>query len=388
MNDAAGPARSAGSDNPLLRRLAGFARFARRNGFPVGLAEVQDSLALARDLDLSRPQELRTALRVLLCSCAADWRKFDELFDAYWWRRGIKRAQPSSGAGRSAGPPTGAAVGEPLGHQAGETEGAAAEGGGRPHGASAAENLASTDLRHIHDPDELARIEALAQRLAARLRQRLTRRTRRRPDGYRLDMRGTIHRSLAYGGMPMRLAFRKRWPRPVRLVLILDGSGSMSLYSAFFLRFMRAVLDAFHDADAFAFHTRLVHLGPALREPDIGRAIEKLTVLAAGWLGGTKIGESLRTFNHVYSRGVLNRRTVVMILSDGYDTGPPALLAEQLQTIKRRARRLIWLNPVMGWPGYEPTATGMAAALPHLDLLAPAHNLASLAALEPYLARL
>ncbi|MCH8237257.1 MAG: VWA domain-containing protein, partial [Proteobacteria bacterium] len=111
-------------------------------------------------------------------------------------------------------------------------------------------------------------------------------------------------------------------------------------------------------------------------------------LITTGWSGGTKIGDSLKTFNDQYARRLLNSRTVVMILSDGFDTGAPEIIGRELAAIKRRAKRLVWLNPLAGWRGYEPTASGMAAALPHIDLFAPAHNLKSLMALEPFLAKL
>jgi uncharacterized protein with von Willebrand factor type A (vWA) domain len=188
--------------------------------------------------------------------------------------------------------------------------------------------------------------------------------------------------------MPLRLAWRRRRHKPLRLVAIVDVSGSMSPYATFFVRFLRAMLGSFRAADAFVFHTRLVHIGPALRERSAERAIERLALMAQGWSGGTRIGESLAAFNKHYAAAVLNRRSVVVIVSDGLDTGPPEQLAAELQALRRRTRRLVWLNPMLGREGYAPAARGMAAALPHLDLFAPAHNLESLAALEPYLATL
>jgi uncharacterized protein with von Willebrand factor type A (vWA) domain len=197
-----------------------------------------------------------------------------------------------------------------------------------------------------------------------------------------------IHSSVQTGGTPMRLAFRRRREKPVRLVALLDVSGSMSPYSTFFVRFLKGIVDSFRDADAFVFHTRLVHIGPALAERSTERAALRLSLMAQGWSGGTRIGESLATFNRSYAASVLNRRSVVLVVSDGYDTGPPERLAAEMAALRRRARRIIWLNPMLGWQGYEPVARGMAAALPHVDLFAPAHNLRSLAALEPYLAAL
>ena len=259
---------------------------------------------------------------------------------------------------------------------------------GRRAGASAAESLAEVDLRHIADPDELAQVEALAERLAARLRLRLTRRHRLADRGAQPDLRRTIRRSLAHGGTPIEPAYRRRRVKPPRLVLLLDASGSMSQYSALFVRFLKGLLGTGQRTEAFVFHTRLVHVSPALRDRDAGRAVERMSLIAQGWHGGTRIGESLAAFNRNFAKQVVDRRTAVIVMSDGFDTGPAGALGAELATLRRRARRILWLNPMLGWPGYEPRAAGMAAALPHLDLFAPAHNLASLAALEPELARL
>ena len=376
---------------PLTRRLVGFVRLLRDHGFALGLREAEDTVRAAKAAGLAGPEPLRWGLRALLCSCERDWRRFDELFDAYWLRRGMRRAVVSGGVGdaraRRSGPSLDAGFDVP---DRGECLGDVADAmpGGRAGGASAIESLAQADLRHIDDPDELERLHALAGRLAARMRHRLSRREQARRRGRRLDFRRVIHKSVQSGGTPIRLAFRRRRDRPVRLVAILDVSGSMSPYSTFFVRFLKSVLDSFREADAFVFHTRLVHIGEALKERTTERAIQRLALMAQGWSGGTRIGESLATFNRSYATSVLNRRSIVVIVSDGYDTGPPERLAAELATLGRRARRVVWLNPMLGWPGYQPVARGMAAALPYLDLFAPAHNLASLAALEPYLARL
>ncbi|HZD90494.1 MAG TPA: VWA domain-containing protein, partial [Pseudolabrys sp.] len=233
-----------------------------------------------------------------------------------------------------------------------------------------------------------AKAEALAERLARVMRARLTRRERVRRRGSRLDLRRTIHRSVAHGGTPIELAWRKRKDKPLRLVILLDASGSMNLYTAFFVRFVHGVVDAFREAEAFVFHTRLAHVSASLRERDVARAIDKFALMAQGIGGGTKIGESLATFNRWHARRVINSRTAVMILSDGYDTGEPERLAEEMRRLSLRCRRIVWLNPLIGWRGYAPEARGMQAALPYVDLFAPAHNLESLAALEPYLARI
>jgi uncharacterized protein with von Willebrand factor type A (vWA) domain len=229
-------------------------------------------------------------------------------------------------------------------------------------------------------------VHDLADRLARRMRHRLSRRERQRRKGRRLDLRRTIHRSIGRGGLPIDLAWRKRREKPLRLVVVLDASGSMSQYSAFFIRFIHGVLDRFREAEAFVFHTRLIHVSPALKERNATKAVERLSLIAQGWSGGTRIGESLANFNRHHAPRVVHGRSVVMIVSDGFDTGAPELLAREMAALRRRSKRIVWLNPMIGWQDYEPTAGGMRAALPYIDLFAPAHHLKSLEALEPYLA--
>ena len=382
---------SAANAAPLTRRIVGFVRLLRANGFALGLREAEDAPRAAEG-SLLQPDALRQALRALLCACERDWQRFDELYDFYWLGHGRRQAQVSAGGANRrraarAGPLIDARFGPPE-RVARDADPADAAPEGCDGGASAADSLADTDLRHIDDPEELARLQALTDRLAARMRHRLARRERAHRRGRRLNFRRVIHRSVASGGMPLRLAWRRRRHKPLRLVAIVDVSGSMSPYATFFVRFLRAALGSFREADAFVFHTRLVHIGPALRERSAERAIERLALMAQGWSGGTRIGESLAAFNKHYAASVLNRRSVVVIVSDGFDTGPPEQLAAELEALRRRARRLVWLNPMLGREGYAPAARGMAVALPHLDLFAPAHNLESLAALEPYLAAL
>lgn len=378
-------------------RLAGFARTLRDNGFKVSLAETRDALSLLAQPIAARPAALKPALRALFCATHSDWERFDEIFDAYWLGYGRRQARVLSGSPKVSAAPlkrlADAARGQGqhrlADHVDRRSEGQAVSAGReRREGASRAENLASVDLRHIVDPADIVKAEALAERLARVMRARLVRRERVARSGRRLDLRRTIHRSVAHGGTPIDLAFRRRKDKPLRLVVLLDASGSMNLYTAFFVRFLHGVVDAFHEAEAFVFHTRLAHVSPSLRDRDVARAVDKLALMAQGFGGGTRIGESLATFNRWHARRVINARTAVMIVSDGYDTGEPEQLAQEMRRLRQRCRRIIWLNPLIGWRDYAPEARGMQAALPYVDLFAPAHNLESLAALEPYLARI
>jgi uncharacterized protein with von Willebrand factor type A (vWA) domain len=255
-------------------------------------------------------------------------------------------------------------------------------------GASDIETLGRTDFRKLSDPAEIARAHEIAARLARAMRTRLTRRELARRKGYRMDMRRTIHANISHGGVPIDRVMRRRKLKPLRLVVLLDASGSMQAYTGVFLRFIHGVLDEFREAEAFLFDTRLAHVSAAMRERNPARALDRLGLMAQGAGGGTRIAESLETFNRWHAARVIHSRTCVMIVSDGYETGDAGALGREMGGLARRCRRIVWLNPMMGWDGYEPAAAGIRAALPHVDLHAPANTLASLAELEPYLARL
>ena len=177
-------------------------------------------------------------------------------------------------------------------------------------------------------------------------------------------------------------------PKPLRLVALLDASGSMELYLSVFTRFLHAVAQSFREFEAYFFHTRLAHVSSALSERHPQRALNRLSLMAQGIGGGTRIGDCLAEFNRAHAKRVIYSRTCVMIFSDGYDTGAPERLAVEMRALSRRCRRIVWLNPLTGREGFAPVARGMQAALPFVDLFAPAHDLVSLARLEPYLARL
>jgi uncharacterized protein with von Willebrand factor type A (vWA) domain len=383
----------------VAAKLAAFLRTLRDNAFVIGLHEGRDAAALMAAGYAEKPGLLRSAFKQLFSARKSDWDRFDGLFDAFWLGKRVRSRSITKGSAKAANNPSlkslqnnqsEAAGSDAAMDQVPSDNDAPQEqaGEGRMEGASRADNIAEIDFRKLADPDQIAEAHAAAARLAKTMRTRLTRRDLARRRGYRLDLRRTIHSNISHGGVPIRLVKRQRKEKALRLVMLLDASGSMSMYTGVFLRFIHGVLDEFREAEAFLFHTRLAYVSDAMKEKDAARALDRLSIMAQGAGGGTKIGESLQTFNRWHAARVIHSRTCVMMVSDGYETGDAALLGREMAALAKRCRRIVWLNPMMAWPGYAPEAAGIKAALPHIDLYAPANTLKSLTELEPYLAKL
>ena len=370
----------------LRARLTGFSGFLRANGYGVGGADSVRVLETGVQTGILDQQILRWSLKALLCGRGDEWRRFDALFDAYFLPPNKKIFVESSVVGGGAREPAGGvrdgsesepAAGAGFG-VAGDTDVGAAR-----HGASREESLASTDFRELNQAEHAREVEALMRRFARRLKHLHLRREARFHHGRRLDLQGTIRRSVACGGTPLRLAWKERRRVRPRLLLLLDVSRSMSCYSFFYLRLARALCAELTDVHCFIFHTHITGVAEALRDPDPWRSQERLHLLAAGWAGGTRIGECLRDFNRDHAARLVHSRTGVIIVSDGYDTGEPELLMQELAALRRRSRRMVWLNPLLNQPGFRPESRGMQAAMPHVDLLAPGGDLADIERVLP-----
>ena len=247
-------------------------------------------------------------------------------------------------------------------------------------------NLFKKDLRDLVRPEDIAEAEKIALRLGAALRDRRSRRRKAARKGDQIHFRKVMRKSLATGGEPLRLLRKRRPDRTRKIVALCDVSGSMSVYAQVFLAFLAGLMRADKAADAYLFHTRLVRITEAFRDKDAMRAIGRLSLMADGFGGGSKIGPSLMRFADTYAKRFVDSRSVVLILSDGYDTETPAMIATALEKLRQRGCKVIWLNPLKGWADYAPVAEGMAAALPYLDVFKAANTLADLAALEQDLA--
>ncbi|MCC6312578.1 MAG: VWA domain-containing protein [Thermomicrobiales bacterium] len=251
---------------------------------------------------------------------------------------------------------------------------------------SAKEVLRKKDFS-LCSPDEIAEARRLIEGMDWNLGRRKTRRHVKATHGERIDPRRTLRASLRHGGLPLELKRQTRKERTRPLVLICDISGSMDRYARLLLRFVHLLGQGLESTEVFVFGTRLTRITRELRRRDVDAAITNVVNSVEDWSGGTRIGEALKTFNFQWSRRVLRSNATVVIISDGWDRGDPDLLAREMARLQRSCRRLIWLNPLLGAPGYQPLTQGMRAALPYVDHFLPVHNLQSLEALAELLGR-
>ncbi len=249
---------------------------------------------------------------------------------------------------------------------------------------STQEALRKKDFSQFTD-DEIAEARRIMANMSWRLSTRETRRRKSAPRGALVDYRKTLRGSLRQGGMPLDLKWRNRKRRMRPLVLICDISGSMDRYSRMLLRFVHALEQGLDAVEVFVFGTRLTRITRELRGRDVDRAIADVVASVDDWSGGTRIGEAIKRFNYDWSRRVLRSGATVVVISDGWDRGDPDLLGDEMARLQRSCRRLIWLNPLLGAPGYQPLTQGIRAALPSIDHFLPVHNLKSLETLAELL---
>jgi uncharacterized protein with von Willebrand factor type A (vWA) domain len=234
---------------------------------------------------------------------------------------------------------------------------------------------------------EIANAKEEIRRLRLPLDLRRTRRQRRDQRGPRIDLAGTLRRSLRSGGEITELARTRRVVRPPPLVVLCDISGSMSRYAQILLHFLHAVVNDRGRVHVFLFGTRLSNITRQLKNRDPEVAFQMVAHTVPDWSGGTRIGEALSEFNHRWAKRVLGQGAVVLLVTDGLDRDGAAGLAENMDRLHRSCRRLIWLNPLLRWEGFQPKSQGIRAMLPHVDEFRTVHNLDSLRDLIELLSR-
>ena len=388
--------RFAARDPGPAARMSGFVTHLRANGLRLGVAETTLALEALSAMGAFSPLDCRRALRPVCTGCKDDTDRFDALFDAYWLDAGrVKtRVMPASEqtgsdsthSSRDAQGQTSGGAGSATAPDSGDGE-AESNGEGKLI-ATEVRNLMRRDLRDLVRPEEIAEAEEVAHRLGAALRDRRSHCRIAARRGDRLHFRKTIRRSLSTGGEPLHLLKKKRPDRTRKIVALCDVSGSMTVYAQVFLAFVAGLMRADPLSDAYLFHTRLVRITETLRDRDAMRAIGRMSLMADGFGGGSKIGACLDQFARTYARCFVDGRSVVLILSDGYDTGAPAATRDALIRLRKRGCKIIWLNPLKGWRDYEPVTAAMAAALPLVDMFRAANTLDDLGTLEQELTRL
>jgi uncharacterized protein len=378
-------ARRRASHTDLQRNIIAYCRLLRERELLVTPSEVIDALRTADAVDLSDRDELKMALRSVLTARPEDVPIHDASFDEFWRGRLPERVEEQGDEGVASQDPD--AQGEerqrPQMAEGDEGPEEDEEGIDMPL-FSPVEVLATRDFSTFV-PDEMADIARAILVIARRLATRESRRYRSTQRGHAIDMRRTFRRNIKFGGTVVELARKKRKIRKPRIVLVCDVSRSMDTYSKFLLQFIYALQNTLGRVESFVFSTRLTRVTDYFRSSDIYTALDRISREVPDWSGGTRIGESLKVFNRDWAMRLLNKHTIVLIMSDGLDTGDATVLEQEMEQIQRRAARVIWLNPLLGNEDYRPLARGMSAALPHVNLFASAHNLSSLQALGRHL---
>ncbi len=389
-----GPGRpGAARPGNLAANMTLFGRRLRGRGLLVGPAEIGLALAGLAETRVTDRDAVWLALRTVLCSRAEDLPVFDAEFARFWEEPGLAAFRPDPERGdpetEEGGPEApGTADAQEGRAEVSVTEWSDEDADGDDERSVPAYSPAEAKVRKDFStfaPDDLEAISQLIVQIARRLATRLSRRMRAARRGSLVDLRRTMRRSLEHGGDPAALVWKRRKIRRVRLVLLCDVSGSMDIYSRFLVQFIYALQETLGRVESFLFSTSLTRVTDALAHRDIRQALRDASRRVPDWSGGTKIGASLRTFNETYGGRLLTSRTVVVICSDGWDTGDLDVLTSAMRAIRKRAGRVIWLNPLLGSPGYEPVTQGMSAALPYVDVFASAHNIRSLRDLERHL---
>jgi uncharacterized protein with von Willebrand factor type A (vWA) domain len=370
----------------LVGHLAGFARALRERGIRAGLSDEVDAAVALTLVDLSDRGEVRLALRTALKIRPRDAEAFEELFDRWWGPEGAE-ANRREGQRRRDGqrPPA------PLrrfgglpGARKAETEWETGAAGEDAPGYSPEALLRRKPFDQCTARD-LAEMERLLARLSLRLATHRSRRLVPARGRGRIDLRRSFRDAVAADGEFLKLARRAGAVEEPRIVVLCDTSGSMDPHMRFLLSFLLSLRRVARKTELFAFNTTLSRLTPWVTPSKIGRTLERLAAGVPDWSGGTKIGECLSDFVDRYLDEMVGAKTTLVIVSDGLDRGDTAELTAAMRAIHARARQVIWLNPLLGDPRYEPTARGMEAALPHVDVFASAHNLESLERILPRL---
>jgi uncharacterized protein with von Willebrand factor type A (vWA) domain len=365
----------------LAASVLAFADFLRGTGFRVFPTRIHDALKGLAGIDLGRRSDVEEVLRTTLVSNEDEWRRFPGLFHAFWYREDPEdetdRQPPPFPAPvrgpRSESRQSGEAPSNVLEEADGEADTECAE----ESMYSAVARMNNKDLGEL-DSNRLHTAQRALRQIARSFPLEPFRRKKRSRRPADLDLPQTLKKSIQTGGWPFKLHYRKHKRKLKRFVILADVSGSMDRYTRLVVPFLLGLRGMHSRAEVFVFSTSLASITELVRHLPPEEALNRLAGAFPAWSGGTRIGLSLRQFRRSESGRAVSRRTVVLILSDGWDLGDPEILRDEMAELSRRAHKILWLNPFAGDPNFEPTCKGMRAALPHVDALLPAGDLEGL----------
>jgi uncharacterized protein len=373
------------AENSLAGSIVLFGRLLKDNGFLVSTPTVMDALAAVSWVGVDNRGDFKTVLSATFMTRMEESALFDRLFQEFWVDRSAEAEAEQSTIGRDESSSGISHPDEaPLDDEVFLAEAAVANSqeqeawNARPHVMySPREILRSQDFRDIPEGYD-HRMARLVREIVAPLLRRASRKSRPVYSGISLDFRRIFRRNVKYGGEIYEIPGLKPRLRIKRIVFLCDVSGSMNRYQKFMLRFVREIHRLPTKVETFVFATDLHRITPLLVHLPFTRAIEEVGRTVRDWSGGTRIGQCLRKFTTLWGGSMLGSSTVVLIHSDGWDRGEPELLEREMAKLHRRAYRVLWINPLLSGPSYEPTCRGMHAALPHIDSFLPGHNILSL----------
>ncbi|NTU83350.1 MAG: VWA domain-containing protein [Chloroflexales bacterium] len=365
----------------LATHLLAFGYLLREMGVPVSPGQMLAVLEALEHVSITSREDFRATMRCMLVLRHEDLPLFDTAFEFYW--RSAPGANPETHLLYAAIPQVKVPRRQLRLRRREEEPDPATEQGREREELELQLTFSRDEILRKKDFaqcswEEVQAAKELIQRMRWRVEERPTRRRRPARRGRSLDFRRTLRRSMRYGGMPLELAWREAQTTPRPVVVICDISGSMERYSRILLQFIYAITEGLGDVESFVFGTRLTRITRQLRHRDIDDAIDLVSRHVLDWSGGTRIGDAVKEFNFRWGRRVLGHGPVVLLISDGWDRGDPTVLRREMDRLQRSCHRLIWLNPLLGSPGYEPLTIGMQAALPFVDDFLPVHNLVSL----------
>ena len=362
----------------MLGRVVGFSRALHTAGVEVNAGNLIDLCDSFRYISLHNRSDFYAAARATLVSRYDDLETFDEVFRSFWARPILPddMTLTDTEAGGDPDLDVQADVNEVV-DTADLQEEAEGEGESEEVGYSPDEALMGKDLAAMSDR-EIEQARKVIHEIVNIIANRRSRRRVPENRGAELDFRRTWRRNAIYGSDGVELMMKRRRIKKTRLMLLCDVSGSMDCYSRFLIRFIYALKREIRDVEVGVFSTRMTAISRLLKTKGIEESLVEVADTVHDWAGGTDIGGCLREFNDQFARDMLHSRTVMIIVSDGWDRGDPDLMRQEMARLRKRVHKLMWLNPLLGTPGYQPLCLGMKTALPYLDYFLPAHNLESL----------